>query len=133
MADRNSTARSRTLWIAAAIAWTIVILALCSIPGQDLPQVQVLSADKIAHFTLFAAFAWLWMNSLALPVRMRFAIVFACGLAYAVLTEVYQGLIPIGREPDIWDSAANAAGLLVGSALWWSGRRRSERDRHESA
>ena len=123
----TSKARSRRLWIVAAVAWTIIILALCSIPGRELPRVQILSADKIAHFTLFAAFAWLWMNSLALPPWTRFAAVLAGGLAYAVLTEVYQGLIPIGREPDIWDTLANAAGLLMGSALWWSRRRRTER------
>lgn len=101
-----------------AAAWTLAILALCTIPGNELPQVSIVSADKIGHFAMFTAFGWLWMHALRLEVRARVGLVLAAGLAYAVLTEVYQGLLPFGREPDVWDAVANSGGLLVGIGVW---------------
>lgn len=110
--------RSHALSLILAVAWTLAILALCSIPGDELPQVRLISADKIGHFTIFAGFGWLWMRSLRMNVRSRFRWVVAAGLSYAVLTEIYQGIVPIGREPDAWDAVANSAGLLAGAGLW---------------
>lgn len=113
------TDRSRNPWLgpAAAVVWTMAILALCSIPGRDLPEVDIISIDKIGHFAMFAGFGWLWMRALPRRTRRSVAVVFVAGLAYAILTEVYQGVIPIGREPDLWDAVANAAGLIVGIGL----------------
>ena len=96
-----------------AIVWTLGILAACSIPGQDIPSINLFSFDKIAHFIVFAGFGWLWMRALAGPMRRRTAYVLAFGLAYAALTEVYQGLLPFDRTPDPKDALANALGLLT--------------------
>lgn len=112
------TTLTRRIGIVVAAAWTLAILVLCTIPGNQLPQVGVLSADKIGHFAMFTAFGWLWMHALRLKVRVRFGLVLAAGLAYAVLTEVYQGVLPFGREPDMWDAVANSVGLLVGIGVW---------------
>lgn len=127
----NTTAPSHTRKIisVSAAAWTLAILALCSIPGNELPDVSIASVDKIGHFSMFAAFAWLWMHALRIEVRARLRLVFAAGLAYAVLTEVYQGLMPLGREPDVWDAVANSAGLITGLGLWRISSRVSERVR----
>ena len=110
----------------AAAAWTLAILALCSIPGNELPNVSIASVDKIGHFSMFAAFGWLWMHALRIEVPARLRWVFAAGLTYAVLTEVYQGLMPLGREPDVWDVVANAIGLVTGLGLWRVSSRVSE-------
>lgn len=122
---RTRTSQSRAFRLGLAAAWTLVILGLSSIPSNELPKVEIVSADKVVHFAMFALFGWLWMNSLRIGVRARFAWVVTAGLVYAVATEIYQGILPIGREPDAWDALANAAGLLAGGAIWILGRRRT--------
>ncbi len=103
--------------LVAAVGWTIVILALSTIPAPDLPTGRIPGVDKVAHFILFAAFGWLWIRSFVANVDRRFKQVVLAGLAYAVLTELYQGVLPFGREPDAWDAVANSAGLLAGAVF----------------
>ncbi len=101
-----------------AIIWTLGILAACSIPGKDLPDISFYSFDKIAHFVVFAGFGWLWMGALESPPTRRTGYVLASGLAYAALTEVYQGLLPYDRTPDLNDALANALGLLTAVLIY---------------
>lgn len=101
-----------------AIVWTLGILAACSIPGKDLPDLNLVSFDKVAHFIVFAGFGWLWMRALQGPGGRRTAYVVGFGLAYAALTEVYQGLLPFDRTPDPYDALANAFGLLTAVLLF---------------
>lgn len=111
-------AGSRIWTRAAATAWTLLILVLCTIPGRDLPDIQIVSADKIGHIGIFAVFGWLWMRtSPPSELDRHFKYVLLLGVAYAVLTEVYQGLLPFGRVPDVWDALANTAGLVIGAAF----------------
>ncbi len=101
-----------------AFVWTVGILAACSIPGRDLPKVDIVSFDKMAHFAVFAGFGWLWMRALRGPMPGRTWWVLATGLAYAVLTEIYQGFLPFERTPDPLDALANALGLLAAVLLY---------------
>lgn len=115
-ADRRTA--SRTWRRAAAAAWTLLILVLCTIPGRDLPDIQIVSADKVGHLGIFAVFGWLWMRtSPPSELHRHFKLVLLFGVAYAILTEVYQGLLPFGRIPDVWDALANTAGLLIGATF----------------
>lgn len=112
--------RYRPLALLAAVGWTLFILALCTLPGQDLPEINIISIDKIGHFGIFAGFGWLWMRAFPrLDLARRSRYVLLGGLAYAGLTEIYQGIMPFGREADLWDAVANAAGLLVGVGIHW--------------
>ena len=98
----------------AAALWTVLILALCSIPGSELPEVNVVGFDKVGHLVIFAVFGWLWMRRGEQRVVARGMTVIGLGLVYAIATEVYQGLMPLGRIPDPYDVIANGVGLLVG-------------------
>ena len=94
-----------------AVAWTLLILALCSIPGGSLPTAPGLSLDKVGHAGMFAVFAWLWLHATP-PGKAGW--VLAGGAAFAVATEVYQGLLPFDRTPDPFDALADLAGLFLG-------------------
>ena len=101
-----------------ALIWTLGILAACSIPGSDLPKVNIVSFDKAAHFVVFAGFGWLWAAALRGTLARKTGRVLAGGLAYAVLTEIYQGFLPFDRTPDPMDALANALGLLTAVLLY---------------
>ena len=94
---------------ALAVAWSLAILAACSVPGEDLPDVDLpLSPDKWVHVGLFIGFGWLWLRAGA-----RVGAVAVGGLAFAVGTEVWQSALPLGRSGDPLDALADAAGLAL--------------------
>ena len=98
-----------------AIGWTLLILAGCSIPGNDIPDIgfDLFEGDKLIHFTFFLVFGWLW--SKALPERLPGKIFWVglVGLLYGVGTEIYQGMLPWDRTPDPMDAIANMLGLFM--------------------
>ena len=94
-----------------AWGWTLIILALCSIPGQDLPRIERIPADKIGHFGIFFMFGLFWLR--AAEVKRRYLWVLLGGIFYACFTEVYQGWLPWDRTPDPWDALANTLGVLA--------------------
>lgn len=98
-----------------AILWALLIVVALSIPGSELPDLNILEIDKVGHFVVFFIGALLWMQ--AWPRST--ARVLAAGLVFAVLSEIYQGLMPfLGRSPDPFDVAADALGLIAGLMLW---------------
>ena len=98
-----------------AVLWALLILALCSIPGSELPDLDIVGIDKVGHFAVFFVGAFLWMQ--AWPRST--ARVLAAGIVFAVLTEIYQGLMPLlSRSPDPFDVVADALGLAAGLLVW---------------
>ena len=107
-----------------SIAWALFILALCSIPGDSIPNYTLFSHDKVGHFGVFFIGALLWFATW--PDRLRR--IFAYGVAFSVGTELYQGLMPfLGRSADPFDVIADVMGLTVGLgvALWIQRKQRA--------
>ncbi|MCW0212338.1 MAG: VanZ family protein [Pseudonocardia sp.] len=74
--------------------------------------------DKAVHLVLFTL--------LALSARfagMRIPIVLVLMLGYAALSELLQSLLPIGRDGNVPDGLVDAAGVLLGVALYTGARR----------
>lgn len=109
-----------------ALCWTLGILVACSIPGKDLPAINIVSFDKFAHFAVFMGFGWLWMRAIRGAPARRARYVLGAGFAYAVLTEIYQGLLPFERTPDPMDALANTIGLLVGVVAYYGLRAKKQ-------
>jgi hypothetical protein len=112
-----STAHYR--WL--ALLWTAGIVVACSLPAASLSPIEpALSADKAAHFGLFAGFGALWMRALCPPasvtparLRRQGGRLLIWGTLFAVGTEVYQHLLPLQRLGDPYDALADGGGLLL--------------------
>lgn len=112
-------------WRRLAVAWTVLIVAACLVPGDRVPEVELrlLSPDKVVHVGMFFLFGWLWMRATppAAPASWpRTGAVVAGGVALAVAIEVAQDVLPINRFGDPYDAVADLAGLAlgVGLGLW---------------
>lgn len=108
--------------------WTIAILVAYSIPTTGLPAETIIQMDKVAHFTMFLGFGFLWMHALhrrrgekqqktTSPLRAWGLI--GLGATLSVLAEVYQAQLPY-RAAEPYDAAANVLGLIIAVAgFWW--------------
>ena len=103
--------------ILLALAWTVLVLVLCWIPGRWLgregPGGQ---SDKLAHAGMFVVFSWLW--AWAVAPSMRTARILGAGLLLALVTEVGQAVPLIGRDPDPFDALADSIGACVGLGVF---------------
>jgi uncharacterized protein (DUF486 family) len=119
-----TTARSTSMRfrIAMAALWTIVILALCWMPGfvvqeieRDSSWFQVPNLDKVVHWGIFVVFTVLWLRTST--SRWRYAWVALGGLAAASITEVVQNLPAIGRDGEVGDAITDLIGVVLGLAM----------------
>jgi VanZ family protein len=112
----------RRLW--PAIIWAFVVLALTGFPGSYIPRIsgfwEWLSADKIVHIFIFATLSFLIFYGLQeqyLESKRRYLYVLLGLLAtitYGMITEILQQHVFSGRNGNIFDFLADAAGGLVG-------------------
>ncbi len=108
-----------------ALLWAGIILVLCLIPGNSLPEwdwVDIFNADKLVHATMFFVLALLVAQAFRSNTSPARYLLWACLVAvlYGVGTELMQGLEALGRRTDINDMLANTVGSLaaVGFADW---------------
>ncbi len=112
----------QTLRWAAAVAWTLVIMALCWLPSEFVHEVEGSSSwfeipnlDKVVHSGIFVVFALLWARVWTWPQRNLWVV--NLGLGLALLTEFVQGLPIIGRDAGLDDAIADFAGVVIGIAI----------------
>ncbi len=89
-----------------------VLLYLCLAPSKALPEVSLW--DKAEH-----AIAWFVLAAVGLafwPRRPRRIAGFA--LALGALVEVLQAIMPLGRDGDWHDWAADSVGVGVALICW---------------
>ena len=107
-----------------ALAWALLILILCIIPGQELPQwgwTDLINLDKITHAGVFGLLALFIYRGLLLQygssVKRSSCVALALIIStlYGVATEVIQGTLVEGRVADPLDQVANMVGI---GATW---------------
>ena len=90
----------------------LVSLGVLFTPGSGVPTAPP-GVDKVVHGLLFA--------TLALSGRwagVRRPVLAALLVAYAAVSEVVQGLAPLGRSASAGDVLADVVGVLVGLGVW---------------
>jgi VanZ family protein len=92
----------------AAIGWTVAIFIACSLPNKGLPDLSS-NRDKWSHLAVFAVFGALWVWA-----GRKVGWVIAVGVAYGILIEIWQGIMPLGRSCDLFDALADGVGVVLG-------------------
>jgi VanZ family protein len=99
------------------------MILFSSLPGNKLPEVvSFWQCDKVAHGAEYLVFTVLLFRYLVLgrhktPAEALWLCILI-GLMYAALDELHQLFIP-KRECNIYDFAADAAGILSGAIAAW--------------
>jgi len=108
----------------AALSWAALILLLISLPGEDLPDMDIWAIDiedKIGHLAVFGVLSFLMVygsfrqgNPLT---RKELTIVLSLGTIYGGLTEVLQGLVFTSRFASVSDFLADLLGVVLGTVF----------------
>ena len=113
----------RSTW--PAFLWAIVILILCGLPGNRLPELTFLEwlrPDKIAHLVIFGVQSFLLIKGFQKQTSFSFLnkhsifISIVITIIFGALVEVMQTYWFIKRSGDVRDAIANALGAFTG---WW--------------
>ena len=107
-----SNVKTVVRWL--AIVWTIIMLIGCLTPHKDIPEELSTFNDKTLHIAIFVPFAILWIAS-----GYRIAYVLIAGILFGGLIEVLQGILPINRNADWLDLAADSLGTVLGTISGW--------------
>ena len=99
-----------------------VISYMSSVPATDLPDLGIVGADKFAHFSEYLVLGMLLTRAMlgrGLKISLSWTIVLSIIIAvfYAAIDEWHQVFIQ-GRQADIPDFAAGAAGIALGTLLY---------------
>jgi len=109
---------SRLVYFLPAIAIAFVILFLSIADGQDLPQVNLLNADKLAHLVCYFVFTstlvWAFQKVDDTP---RLGVSVAIAFFYGAAMEMAQGLFIVSRHFDLFDLIANGVGCLIAAII----------------
>lgn len=107
-----------------ALAWSIVIIILCSIPGQEFPDTSFLDVphlDKIVHFSLFFILSLVTIKGLYnqkasnLLAYSPYLFTIVYGIVLGIVLEFSQHYFIVYRTGDVYDVLANTSGSLLGA------------------
>jgi VanZ family protein len=110
------------IWRAGpALLWTITISILTLLPGKDLPKVDIVNFDKVAHLGVFFALNLLYLRWLAITntnKKRLISITLGC-IVYGGIIEILQGSLYTDRYADIYDFIFNALGCLFALPVFY--------------
>ncbi len=107
-----TTLRYPRAWLCLGLLMALFITVMSLLPANNLPSLGV--SDKIEHAAAYALLAF-WFASVM--GRWDYLYLFLALLAFGGGIEIAQGLMGLGREADLLDLAADAAGSVVGLGL----------------
>jgi len=102
-----------------SIVWALIILGLCSMPGQHIPSfsfLEMLSFDKWVHAGMFFVLCSLIFFHILQKSRssLTIHIFFVIAIVYGGSLEIMQGTLFSNRSADWNDVIANTIGCVFG-------------------
>lgn len=115
-----------------AILWILLVLVLCTIPGDDLPSdpfFEKIHLDKIVHIGLFGCTVLLlcigYYRSKGHISKLTLTFIGIVGAFYGLMIEYIQKYVAVHRSFDMSDVAADVLGVVLGIVAfnlvrrWW--------------
>lgn len=106
-----------------AITWSVIVFILLVIPPEALTKerkIEIVQLDKIIHFFLFGLMAGLWAYYKKQQQQNQlftYLLIILITAVYGIITEYVQHWV--GRDFDVWDMVADAAGAIVFVCWVW--------------
>ncbi|MCE3227608.1 MAG: VanZ family protein [Bacteroidetes bacterium] len=106
-----------------SVVWAMIILGLCSTPGQYVPSIswlEILSFDKWVHASIFFILS-MFLLSIAIKKNLNNLVVGICfflSVVYGGALEIMQAYFFSNRSADWQDFIANSFGCVVALALF---------------
>lgn len=105
-----------------AFVWTLVILILCFLPSDEVPDVHIPLIDKWVHFIMFGTFSFLWVSTFLRFKKYHLVLIFITAVLYGWFVEIVQGQLTfLGRSQDNMDVLADAVGGFIGLVVFYIG------------
>ena len=93
--------------------YMLLILIVSLIPGKSLHSIEILSQDKVLHFTEYSVLGVLGFKAFS-DLKNSVLLVIFFGTSFGCLNELIQMFIP-GRTPSLYDSLVNLVGIICGT------------------
>lgn len=105
-----------------SIIWALIILGLCSMPGNLIPSVswlELLSFDKWVHAGIFFVLVSLLGVSVTTHAQSKnlFYFYFILSVLYGGALEIMQATVFVARSADWQDMVANTFGCIMALLL----------------
>lgn len=115
----------RKLYLALALLWTAVVLAACLLSSEAIakaPRFDIPYKDKVAHFTFYFVFSFVWfvyyVKSNPNYSRIKLSIrIFTIASLMGGVVELLQYYFTSSRSAEWADELANCLGSLFGVLL----------------
>lgn len=110
------------LWL--GVCYTLVITVSFFAPASELPKIDFIFIDKVAHTLVHGvlSFIWLWYvfrnDQNHISSRNVFVVLVLC-LCYGLTIEAFQHWFTLTRTFDLFDVVANGVGSLLGLYVFW--------------
>ena len=88
-----------------------------SIPGENIPKLDLFSSDKVLHILEYFFLGYLLINVLIDKTSYPIFLTFFLGFLFGVIDEIYQSTV-FGRFPSSFDVIADAIGLTLSIILF---------------
>ncbi len=98
------------------IAYLFAILAVSTIPGGRIPELDLWSFDKMLHIIEYFILAFLAINAIGKVSTTSVIVIIIIGSTYGGFNEIWQGLVA-NRFACIYDAIANGIGMIIGSIV----------------
>ncbi|HIA79911.1 MAG TPA: teicoplanin resistance protein VanZ [Candidatus Marinimicrobia bacterium] len=93
-----------------------LILLGSSIPGTSVPDIFLLSWDKLLHVMEYSIVGVLGIRAFSSTWKQPIYGVITIGVVFGIVDELYQGMIP-GRFTSSIDVLADGIGVIFGSMM----------------